>query len=145
MSFRILVGLDGAGTGARALDYARQLATVMDACEIIVIYVIEWSPFSFQTPEENAQRHKRRLEELTQASERIVDPAVSALTSEGFTARGMVHHGDVADTLIAKAKELEASQIIVGRSSEVGLTKRLFGSSSVNLVMHSPVPVTVVG
>ena len=145
MTDKIVIGLDGTDTGDRALTFAKNLATHMDACELLAIYVIEWSPFTFQTPEENEQRHKRRDEEINLAMTRIVTPAVTALREAGFTAEGLVRHGDVAETINALAVENGGTQIVVGRSSANGFTKRLFGSSTQNLVMHADMPVTVVG
>ncbi len=145
MTVKLVVGLDGADTGERALTFAKELAGRIGDCELIVSYVIEWSPFSFQTPEENATRHKRREEELATATSRVIEPAVTALKDAGFKAQGVVRHGDVAETLNAITVENEASQIIVGRASEGGFAKRIFGSSTQNLVMHADVPVTVVG
>lgn len=141
---KLVIGLDGANTGHKALDFAKNLAAKTETCELIVVYVIEWSPFSFQTAEENAQRHKRREEEITIAMDRVVNPAVAELTEAGLTARAIVRHGDVADTIDAIAHEEGADQIIVARTSEGGLTSRIFGSSTANLVMNARVPVTVV-
>jgi nucleotide-binding universal stress UspA family protein len=145
MTVKITVGLDGTETGERALSFARELASRVEACELIVAYVIEWSPFTFQTAEENERRHKRREEEIDIATTRVVSPAVTALKEAGFNARGVVQHGDVAETLNRISSENGVSQIIVGRVSNDGFTKRLFGSSTQNLVMHADVPVTVVG
>lgn len=145
MTVKIVIGLDGTDTGERALEFAKDLASKIDACELIVIYIIEWSPFTFQTAEENAQRHKRREEEIELATTRIVDPAVAALKKAGFKASGLVRHGDVAETLNALTVEHGGSQIIVGRASSDGFAKRIFGSSTQSLVMHADVPVTVVG
>ncbi|MEO1109014.1 MAG: universal stress protein [Pseudomonadota bacterium] len=144
MTNKIVIGLDGTETGERALTFAKELAKGMGSCELLVAYVIEWSPYTFQTPEENAQRHKRREEELELATTRIVTPAVDGLKAAGFTAQGVVRHGDVAETLNAITVENNGSQIVVGRSSADGIKKRIFGSSTQNLVMHADVPVTVV-
>lgn len=145
MTVKIVIGLDGTDTGDRALAFAKDLASKIDACELLAIYVIDWSPFTFQTAEENAQRHKRREEEIELANSRIVAPAVAALVAAGFKATGIVRHGDVAETLNRLTVENGGTQIIVGRTSADGFTKRIFGSSTQNLVMHSDVPVTVVG
>lgn len=145
MADTIVIGLDGAGTGERALTFAKNLATKVGDCELLVAYVIEWSPFTFQTAEENAQRHKRREEELALANSRIIDPAIKALADAGFTAKGVVQHGDVAETLNDIANDNGGTQIVVGRASASGFSKRIFGSSTQNLVMHADVPVTVVG
>ncbi|MEL7470288.1 MAG: universal stress protein [Pseudomonadota bacterium] len=145
MAVKIVIGLDGTDTGERALAFARNLASQVEACELICAYVVEWSPFTFQTAEENAERHKRREEEIKVANERVVAPAVASLEAAGFKATGVVQHGDVAETLNRISNEHGGSQIIVGRVSNDGFTKRIFGSSTQNLVMHADVPVTVVG
>lgn len=144
MTAKLVVGVDGLGSGERVLNYAANLAKLIGACELLVVYIIEWSPYSFQTPEENAERSKRREEEITKANERIIEPAVQKLISEGFAARGIVRHGNVADALNDVAVAEDAEQIIVARSSERGLSQRIFGSSTANLVMEAKVPVTVV-
>jgi len=144
MTNKIVVGLDGSQSGERALAYARGLADRLESCEIIAAFIIEWSPYTFQTAEENAQRHKRREEEIETATARVVDPAVKALGDAGYTASGIVRHGDVADLLDKIAKKMGADQIVVGRSSEGGFVNRIFGTSTVNLVLHASVPVTVV-
>ena len=61
-----LVGVDDSDCSRRALDFASRRARAMGA-RLVVVYVIEWSPYSFNTPEENEQRHKRREEEIEQA------------------------------------------------------------------------------
>lgn len=145
MTTKLVIGLDGHESGDRALSYATQLANLIGECELLVVYVIEWSPYSFQTAEENAERHKRREEEISTATTRVVDPAVDKLKANGISARGMVRHGDVAKILNAVSLEENATQIVVSRSSEGGFAQRIFGSSTANLVMSASVPVTVVG
>ena len=145
MTAKLVIGLDGHGSGERALNYAERMAGLIGKCELLIVYVVEWSPFSFQTPQENEERHKRREEEISTAMERVVTPAIEKLQKAGLTAKGIVRHGDVAQTLIAIAEEEDAEQIIVCRASEGGITKRIFGSATSNLVMGATVPVTVVG
>ena len=145
MTAKLIVGLDGSGSGGRAVEYAKKLAKLMGGAELILVYVIEWSPFSFQTPEENAERHKRREQEVEAAETRVVSPAVKALKADGLKVGGLVKHGHVAETLDRIAREEKADQIVVGRTSDAGLANRIFGSSTANLVMHASVPVTVVG
>jgi len=145
MTSKLIVGLDGTGSGERAVAYAKKLANLIGDSELLLVYVIEWSPYTFQTPEENEQRHKRREEEIQMAMKRVVNPAISSLKADGVIARGIVLHGDVADLLDKAAVEEGAEQIVVARSSEGGIKTRVFGTSTANLVMHASVPVTVVG
>lgn len=141
---KLVIGLDGRSSGEKALEFATKVATLTESCELIVVYVIEWSPFSFHSAEENAQRHKRREEEIAIAMERVLNPAIKSLTDAGLNARAVVRHGDVADTIDGIAHKEGADQIVVARSSDGGLTSRIFGSSTANLVMNARVPVTVV-
>lgn len=144
MTTVLLVGLDGHSSGERALAHAKKMAALIEDSALLLVYVIEWSPYSFQTPEENAERHKRREEEIKVARERVMDPALAALKEDGIEATGIVRHGNVADTLDRQARTHPADQIIVGRSAEGGLSRAIFGSATANLVMQASVPVTVV-
>lgn len=145
MSAKIVVGLDGGGSKCRALPFARKLAGLIGQCELIVVHVVEWSPFSFETAQDNAERHKRREEEVASALEQIVTPAVQALNDQGISARGLVRHGQVSEVLDQIAVEEGADQIVIARSTKEGLTERVFGSSAEKLVSTASVPVTVVG
>lgn len=145
MTAKLFVGLDGSGAGARASSYAKGLAALIGDCELILVYVVEWTPYSFQTLEENAERHKRREEEIKIALTRVIEPAVKSLQNDGCKVRGMVKHGNVADLLNQIAIDESVNQIVVARTSKSGLVQRFFGSSTANLVMHASVPVTVVG
>ncbi len=145
MTATLVVGLDGHGSGERAVAYAKRMAELIGDCNLLIVYIIEWSPYTFQTPEENAERHKRREEEIETALKRVVDPTVKALEKDGITAKGIVRHGHVADALNAISLEEKAEQIIVGRSTASGIAERIFGSSTAKLVMSASIPVTVVG
>ncbi|MEM7711283.1 MAG: universal stress protein, partial [Pseudomonadota bacterium] len=90
----LVVGIDGSPAGDRALAFARDRASAIGDCTITVCYVVEWSPWAFQTAEENEQRHRRREEEIEVARERVVDPALEGLRAEGVEAQGVVRHGD---------------------------------------------------
>ena len=145
MTATLVVGLDGHGSGERAVIYAKRMANLIGDCNLLIVYIIEWSPYTFQTPEENAERHQRREEEIATAMKRVVEPTVKALGKDGITAKGVVRHGNVADALNAISLEEKAEQIIVGRSTAGGIAERIFGSSTAKLVMSASIPVTVVG
>ena len=139
----IVVGLDGSEAGARALAFAQAQAKQIGDCSITVCFVIEWSPFTFQTKEENEQRHMRREQELQRAHDVVLDPAVAEAKASGVEVEGIVRHGDVADILEGVDKKRGAIQIVVGRVGERGL-KRLFGGVTGRLGAGSSVPVTII-
>ncbi|UWR22043.1 universal stress protein [Sulfitobacter sp. S190] len=140
----LIVGLDGSDAGNRALDFAKAQATRIGDCLIVLVFVIEWSPFSFQTKEENEKRHQRREEELKLAHDRVLDPAVKATEAEGYAVEGVVRHGDVAEILEKQSKNRQAAQLIVGRVGQQSVKDRIFGNVTGRLVTASSVPITVI-
>ena len=143
MENRILVALDGSECGKRALDAAVSHAKLTGS-SLLLTYVIDWSPYSFNTPEENEQRHKRRESEISRAQESILDPEASSLKDSGLDIETVVRHGKIAQTLVDLTKEREATQIYIGRIGETRMQSMLFGSVTAALVQASSVPVTVV-
>jgi nucleotide-binding universal stress UspA family protein len=143
MSEIILVGIDGTEDNRRAVNYAVNWAKRSKA-KLILAYVIKWSPYSFQTAEENEQRHKRREEEIQTVHQRLLEPMLKSLESEGLEISGVVHHGQVADSLIYIAKKHGATDIVVGRIGESGVKTLIFGSVVAKLIQLSHIPVTIV-
>ena len=140
----LLVGLDGTEQDDKVLNFAKSVARLIGDCTILACYVIEWSPFTFQTAEENERRHSRREEELRIAHERIVDPAVNAVKGEGLTIEGVVHHGQPAEVLDRLAEDRSVALIVVGRATVRSVSEHFFGSVSARLAAASSVPVTIV-
>ena len=138
-----LVAVDGSPGSKNAIDFAAERAN-RGGEKIIVAYVIEWSPYSFNTPEENAQRHKRREEEIERATTTIVDPVAAELKEAGLDVETVVSHGNPSQTVVELATSRDVAQIFIGRTGESGLKTMLFGSVVANLVQTSTVPVTVV-
>ena len=143
MTHKIVVGYDGSDSAQAALDFATELARTPGG-EIIVAHVLEWSPYSFLTPQELEERHLRRREELERAEEAIIAPAVASLEASGITVSSALKYGGIAATLGTIAKDAGASQIVIGRNGEPGLGSRVFGSVAIGLAQSAPVPVTIV-
>lgn len=143
MDQKLLVGIDCSNCGDRAVEYATAWALSAGA-PVEVVHVIEWSPFSFNTPMENEARHKRREAELERAHTEIVDPVVRSLREKGIEAEGVIRHGHPAHTLNELAIETGATNIVVGRTGTSRFKSQLFGSVPSTLVQVAEVPVTVV-
>ena len=143
MAETFLVGVDGSEGGQRAVDFATARAKSSGA-SIVIAYVIEWSPYSFMTPEELEERHKQHDEEIAKAKTQVIDALVAAVHAQGMQVKGVVRHGHAAEALCQIAKEEKATQLFVGRRGISKLKAMLFGSISGSLVQISPIPVTVV-
>lgn len=142
MSNLYVVGYDGTASAKRAVNFAAGLAKACDAT-LHVVHVLEWSPYSFLTPEELSERHKRREEELARA-QTIVQPIVDDLKSKGIDVSHEIRHGHAGELLCEIAEDRKARQIVIGRTGTTSIAARLMGSLALTLAQASPVPVTVV-
>lgn len=143
MSDKILVALDGSEGGKRALSVAVDHARLTKS-NLLLTYVIDWSPYSFHTPEELSERHKRRESEIQRAKDSVLHPEAAALADSGIEVETVVRHGRIAETLIELSEEYNASQIYIGKLGESRMRSVIFGSVTAALVQTSAVPVTVV-
>ena len=143
MPNQILIALDGSDGGRRALNAAVEQAKLTNA-GLVLTYVIEWSPYSFHTPEELEERHQRRESEIQRANESVLKPELDSLKDSGLAVQAVVRHGKIAETLVDLTKEYKVSQIYIGRRGESRVHSMIFGSVTAALVQSSPVPVTVV-
>ncbi|MDA7946449.1 MAG: universal stress protein [Hyphomicrobiaceae bacterium] len=143
MTTTYLVAIDGSEGSLRAANFATERAKASSA-KLVLAYVIEWSPYSFNTPEENAERHQRREEEIERAQTTVLDPVSQTFRDKGVGVATEVRHGHAAETLVDLAKEHGAAQIFIGRKGESRMKTLLFGSVAGTLVQMSPIPVTVV-
>ena len=143
MKTRILVAIDGSECSKRALDTAVSHAKLTGS-SLILAYVIDWSPYTFNTPEENEQRHNRRQSEISRAQESVLDPEASSLENSGLEIKTVVRHGKIAQTLVDLTKEHEVGQIYIGKIGESRMQSMIFGSVTLALVQASRVPVTIV-
>ena len=142
MSNKILVALDGSDGGKRALAAAMAQAKLTQA-DLVLTYVIDWTPYSFHTPQELEERHKRRESEIQRANDTILAPEAEAVSAAGLKAETVVRHGKIAETLVNLAREYDAGQVFIGRRGESRM-QMIFGSVTAALIQTSEVPVTVV-
>jgi nucleotide-binding universal stress UspA family protein len=142
MSDIFIVGYDGTASAKRAVEHAAAYAKAGNGT-VHLVHVLEWSPYSFLTPEELSERHKRREQELARAKA-IVQPVVDDLKTKGVTASCEVRHGHAGELLCEIAKDRKARAIVIGRTGSTSIAARLMGSLALTLVQAAPVPVTVV-
>ena len=143
MPSKIVVGYDGCPASRRAVDFAIDSAKLTGA-SVLVAYVLEWSPYSFLTPEELDERHKRRSEELERAKAAVTEPLLAEVAKSGVPVTADIRYGHVAETLSTIIAESGASHVVVGRTGESPIAARIFGSVALSLAQISPVPCTLV-
>jgi len=143
MSVTYLVAYDGSDSAKRAAEFAAKQAK-LSAAELHIVHVLEWSPYSFLTPDELAERHKRRTQELERANNHILKPLLDKLEESGYTATGEVQYGNPAKMLSQIADEKQADMIFAARSGDSSFASMMLGNVSSTLVQIATVPVTIV-
>lgn len=143
MPNKILVAVDGSDGGKRALDAAVEHAKLTHS-DILLSYIIDWTPYSFHTPDELEERQKRRDSEIQRAHDSILNPVVSDIEAKGLNVQTVVRHGKIAEALKDIAKEYGATQIYIGKLGESRMRSMIFGSVTAALIQTSSLPVTVV-
>ena len=142
MSVTFLVGVDGSDGARRAAEFAAERAR-SEGARLLLVCVVEWSPFDTLTPDEQAERHVQRQKEIEAAETKVLAPLRESL-GEGLEDDTLVRHGHVAEVLCELASERGAAQVFSGRRGRGRFKSLLFGSVAGSLVQVSPVPVTVV-
>lgn len=140
---KIVLGYDDSESAKSALDFVGKLAGA-GGSDVVVAHVLEWSPYSFLTPEELEERHARRREELDRASSALLEPAKATLESMGVRATAVMKYGHIVETLVKVIKDEGASHVVIGRTGHSSISTRIFGSVAGSLAQVSPVPVTIV-
>lgn len=143
MSNVYVVGFDDSPSSRRAVDFAIEQAKASNG-SLVIAHILEWSPYSFLTQEELAERHKRREEELTRAETAVITPIVEQVSKSGVSVETELRYGNIADTLCEIARERNASQVVIGRTGDAGVVARIFGSVAGALAQGSPVPCTII-
>ncbi len=139
----VLVGVDGSEHSRRAVEFA--LARTQERSgSMVLVHVIPWSPFSFNTPTENEHRHAQKAAEIAAANEQVIDPLAALVREAGVPVEIVVTHGDPVDMIIKITADRKSDHIVLGRTGDSRVRQAIFGSTPGHLVQEAPVPVTVV-
>lgn len=137
---RILMAYDGSPNGAKALDWAIELAQ-QTAAYVSIIGVVDlglghWLLDEGVISESSHQFQDNALSLLSSAEKKAIEAGVKA--------NATLLKGDPATLLIEYAQNEKVDLIICGGKGKGGLTKAILGSIAHKLVNYSPVPVVVV-
>jgi nucleotide-binding universal stress UspA family protein len=126
---RILVPLGDAGDAA-ILQHVTALAELTGA-EIVLLRVAHYHTRDSRTAE-------------VAESETLVGEVASRLTCKGLKVRTVVGHGEVTETILAQAVELECDLIVMGTHGHGALTRGVLGCVSEGIWRGSTIPVLTV-
>ncbi len=123
----VLVGVDGSDNSLRALRWAADLAVQLDA-EVLAVHAFGLL---------DQLRHDEVVDEFENAW-------CAPLTEVGVRHRKELVDGPPSMTLLRLVDQEPVDLIVVGSRGAGGFPELQLGSTSLQLVHHSPVPVTII-
>jgi nucleotide-binding universal stress UspA family protein len=133
---RIIIAVDGSDEARHAATRGLELARVFDAA-VEVVHVVE----------QRALRLTRTATENTQLRERgnaILDEIEELASEGGQSVATELREGKPAVELSEFAAERDADLLVIGRQGMTGLSKRLLGGVTEQVLQRTSVPVFVV-
>lgn len=141
---RILIPTDGSETAQRATRHAIELAERFDA-EVHVLVVIEQHHLYAGTDITSEHLWDEIAGKARDAAGKRMAPILKAARSRGLEAVDAIReHPDVAQAIVAYAKEAGIDAIVMGTHGRSGIRRLLVGSVAERVVRSSPVPVLLV-
>ncbi len=139
----ILIGIDSSPASDRAVALALRMASATGS-DVLLVHAIPWSPYSFQTAQDNENRAAEREAEIDAATTQLLRPTLERAKEAGVHAEGIARHGHPVELLVDLAAERNVDHIIVGRTGESRMKQVLYGGIPGRLILNAPVAVTVV-
>ena len=139
----IVAGVDGSAESARAAAFAADLARVAGTdCQLVHTARDEWSALAIAEMPERAQEFREALK--ARARERM-QHTLWGVVPPDMIQRMIVRIGRTADTLKQTAMERGAGLIVLGGKHHMAPARWFVGSTGLDLVRTTDVPVLVTG
>lgn len=135
----ILAAVDGNEASKEVVEVGYDLATRYDQ-ELVVLHVIPQAEYERQQDSSPEFTLDRAEGSARDAAQTVVVDAIGE--TEGVTARGEV--GDVEQTLLDVAEDIDAQYLVVGSRQKSPVGKAVFGSTTQAVLLDAACPVVSV-
>lgn len=132
---RILVGIDGSEGAQRALAYAVELASAVDAT-LHVLTVVD--------PQGSRVFGVESVSAIDEAATELIDSVSEQLTDQDVEIVGDVRRGSPAECLLEYADETDIDLLITGQQGHSSLADRLIGSTPDRIARMTTRPFLIV-
>lgn len=141
-SVRILIAVDLSDATAVILEQVRPLAACTGA-QVWLLHVADPDP-DFLGYEPGPQTVRDQVADEMRRKHRHVQGAAEAWRAAGLDVTPLQVQGPIAETVLAEAKRLAATLIVVGSHGHGAVFQLLVGSVSERILQHATCPVLVV-
>lgn len=133
---KIILPIDFSDNSINALEFAVALAGKKDA-EIILVHVIE-AVFDF------ASQASVAMESMHRDAELLMQKTLEKYNDSTLTFKTIIKEGTASISVARLARDLDATLVVMGTQGASGIKLALIGSTTLNLIKESSVPVLVV-
>ncbi|MFC5623151.1 universal stress protein [Algoriphagus winogradskyi] len=133
---KIILPIDFSENSINALDFAIALAGKKDG-EIILVHVIE-AVFDF------ASQASVAMESMHRDAQALMQNTLEKYKVTNLIFQTIIKEGTASISIARIARELDATLVVMGTQGASGIKLALIGSTTVNLIKESSVPVLVV-
>jgi len=139
----VLLPLDGSALAARALPFARRLASTARGRLIVVRAHLPQDDLTLRLAHPRLSRARREAIERDMA-EAELEAACGPLREAGLDVEPHLVEGVAADVILETAQTVGADLVVLSTHGRGGLGRWLYGSVADEVLRHLPVPVLLV-
>lgn len=133
---KILIPVDFSENSKRALEFAIFLARKKNA-SITILHIIE-AIYDF------AAQAAVVIEGMHRDAEMLLEEMVKTYDESGVTIDFLIKEGTISIMTAKTAEELDVNFIVIGMQGSSGITKKLLGNSTIEIVKESTKPVLLI-
>jgi len=138
---KVLIALDYDVTSKKVAEEGYSLAHSMGA-EAILLHVISELPVYYSESNYTHEYKVDLLGDLNKTTQAFLDKIKKHLGDDAV--QTVLKDGEIADTILKTAKEMNADIIVVGSHSRKWLETIILGSQAEDVITNSPIPVLIV-
>ncbi|NDP21120.1 MAG: universal stress protein [Paludibacter sp.] len=138
---KVLIAMDYDQTAQKVAETGHMLAQSMNA-ETILLHVISEQPVYYSS---YAFMHELRVDimgDLKKSTQEFLDKSKKHLDDE--TIQTVLESGEIAETILQKAKELKADVIVMGSHSRKWLESIILGSEVEKVLNNTTIPLFII-
>ena len=138
---KVLIAMDYDVTSKKVADEGYSLAQSMNA-ETILLHVISELPVYYSESNYTHEYKVDLLGDLNKTTQVFLEKAKKHLGDEAV--QTVVKEGEIADTILKTAKEMNVDIIVMGSHSRKWLESIILGSQAEDVLENSRIPVLIV-
>jgi len=138
---KVLIALDYDETSQKVAEVGSSIAKAMTA-EIILLHVISEQPVYYSAYTYMVEYQVEFVEDLKISIQKFLDKAKKHLRDESI--QTILKEGEIAETILKTAKELNVDVIIMGSHSRKWLDDIIMGSAAKDVLKKTTIPLFIV-